>query len=218
MAASMSNAELRPETIAAHSLKSIDEATGAVVPPIYMSTTYARDETYTPKLKENYIRNGNPTLWHAENALAALERGEEALLFTSGMAAITTLFETVPQGGHVVAPAVMYYGTRDWLQRLASLGRISLTLFDAVKPGGLDAALSRQDRHRVDRDAAQSDVGCDRYRGGGASGAQGGRHSRRRCDGHGGGDDTAACNSVPTSCSIRPRNISTATRMSWRGY
>jgi cystathionine gamma-synthase len=57
------------------------------------------------------------------------------------MAAIATLLETVPQGAHVVAPDVMYYGTRDWLKRLEGLGRISLTLFDPVKDGALKAAL-----------------------------------------------------------------------------
>src|SRR4051812_22198412 len=102
-AASMSNRGLRPETIAAHALKAVDPETGAIVPPIYLSTAYARDETYTPKLKENYQRNGGPTLWQAENALAALEQGAEALLFASGMAAVTTLFETAPRGAHVAA-------------------------------------------------------------------------------------------------------------------
>jgi cystathionine gamma-synthase len=63
MAVSMSNAGLRPETVAAHALKAIDEATGAVVPPIHLSTTFARDAAYRPKLQENYQRNGNPTLW-----------------------------------------------------------------------------------------------------------------------------------------------------------
>ena len=130
----MSNSTLRPETIAAHALRAVDEATGAVVPPIYTSTTYARDENYAPKLKENYVRNGNPTLWQAEEAIAALEQGAAALLFASGMAAITTLTETIPQGAHVVAPDVMYYGTRDWLKRLEGLGRISLTLFDPRNP------------------------------------------------------------------------------------
>src|SRR3954470_6856063 len=110
----MSNSALRPETIAAHALKRLDEATGAVAPPLYLSSTYARDESYQPKLAENYIRNGSPTLWHAEAALAALEQGEAALLFGSGMAAIATLLDTVPPGAHVVAPDVMYYGTRDW--------------------------------------------------------------------------------------------------------
>lgn len=139
----MSNSTLRPETIAAHALKAIDETTGAVTPPLYMSSTYARDATYTPKLKENYIRGGNPTLWHAEEAVAALEQGSEALLFASGMAAITTLLETVPQGAHVAAPDVMYYGTRDWLKRLEAKGRITLTLFDAANPEALAGAVRK---------------------------------------------------------------------------
>jgi cystathionine gamma-synthase len=137
----MSNQDLRPETIAAHALRAVDEATGAVVPPIYTAATYARDEKYQPKLKENYVRNGNPTLWQAEAAIAALEGGPSALLFASGMAAITTLLETVPRAAHVAAPDVMYYGTRDWLKRLEGLGRISLTLFDPMAPGALEAAL-----------------------------------------------------------------------------
>jgi cystathionine gamma-synthase len=143
MAASMSNFGLRRETIAAHSLKSIDDATGAIVPPIYMSSTYARDDSYTPKLRENYIRNGSPTLWHAENAIAALEEGEAALLFSSGMAAVTTLLETVPLGAHVVAPDVMYYGTRDWLRHLETLKRISLTLFDPTDRNGVAASVRK---------------------------------------------------------------------------
>jgi cystathionine gamma-synthase len=143
MAVSMSNQNLRPETIAAHTLKAVDEATGSVTPPLYMSSTYARDESYTPKLKENYIRGGSPTLWHAEEAVAALEQGAGALLFASGMAAITTLLETVPQGAHVAAPDVMYYGTRDWLKRLEAKGRISLTLFDATDPAALAKALRK---------------------------------------------------------------------------
>jgi len=139
----MSNEALRPETIAAHALRAVDEATGAVVPPIYLSSTYARDENYQPKLKENYVRNGNPTLWQTEEAIAALERGTSALLFASGMAAITILLETVPQGAHVVAPDVMYYGTRDWMKRLEGLGRITLTLFDPKQSGALEAALQK---------------------------------------------------------------------------
>src|SRR4051812_20488888 len=137
----MSNALPRRETIAAHTLQALDEATGAIVPPLHLSSTYARDRDYRPKLKENYIRNGSPTLWHAEKAIAALEGGPEAFLFSAGMAAVTTVFETVRAGGHVVAPAVMYYGTRDWLRRLERLGRITLTLFDPVEPEGVRSAV-----------------------------------------------------------------------------
>ncbi len=139
----MSNRGPRPETIAAHALTAVDKATGAVVPPIYLSTTYARDENYQPLLRENYIRNGNPTLWQAEDTINALEGGAGALLFASGMAAITTLMETIPAGAHVVAPDVMYYGTRDWLKRLESLDRISLTLFDPRDPHALSRAMRK---------------------------------------------------------------------------
>jgi cystathionine gamma-synthase len=139
----MSNKPLRPETIAAHALRAVDPATGAVVPPLHLSTTFARDENYVPLLKENYQRNGNPTLWLAEEAIAALEKGPECLLFPSGMQAISTLFETIPLGAHVAAVNTMYYGTRDWLKHLESKGRISLTLFDPNEQGALENALQK---------------------------------------------------------------------------
>jgi cystathionine gamma-synthase len=137
----MSNDKLRPETIAAHALRAVDPATGAVVPPIYLSTTYARDENYAPLLKENYVRNGSPTLWQAEDTIAALERGSAALLFSSGMAGITTLMETIPQGAHVVALDVMYYNTKEWLKRLEAKGRITLTLIDPREAGALEKSI-----------------------------------------------------------------------------
>lgn len=137
----MSNRMLRPETIAAHALHATDATTGAVVPPLHMATTFARDENYTPLLKENYQRNGNPNLWQAEDALAALEKGRECLLFPSGMQAIATLFETIPVGSHVVSLDTMYYGTRDWLKSLEAKGRITLTLISANDPQGLANAL-----------------------------------------------------------------------------
>jgi cystathionine gamma-synthase len=144
MAASMSEARLRPETIAAHALRSIDAETGAVVPPLHTSTTYARDADYALRGASSYLRYGNPTVAHAEAAIAALEGGHAARVFGSGMAAIVTLFETVPNGGHVVAPAVMYHGTRDWLKRLEAKGRIQLTFFDPADPGALAAAMTPQ--------------------------------------------------------------------------
>jgi cystathionine gamma-synthase len=138
-----SNHGRRPETIAAQLLHSTDPATGAVVPPIHLSTTFARDEKYETVIPTDYIRGGNPTLWQAEETLAALEKGAACLLYPSGMAAIFQLVETVPHGGHVVAPNNMYYGARVWLQKLAEKGRIKLTLAgldiaSAIIPGQTD--------------------------------------------------------------------------------
>lgn len=132
---------LRPETIAAHSLEAVDAETGAVVPPLHVSTTFARDADYALRGTSSYSRYGNPTVEHAERAIAALEDSSQARLFSSGMAAIVALFETVPHGRHVAAPAVMYHGTRDWLRRLAAKGRIALTLFDPADPAAIAGAL-----------------------------------------------------------------------------
>ena len=130
----MSNHQRRPETIAAQLLHSTDAATGAVVPPIHLSTTFVRDANYETLIPTDYQRGGNPTLWLAEETLAALEKGEACLLYPSGMAAIFQLVETLPMGGHVVAPNNMYYAARLWLQKLEAKGRITLTL------AGLDIA------------------------------------------------------------------------------
>lgn len=138
-----SNYGRRPETIAAQLLHSTDPTTGAVVPPIHLSTTFVRDGNYETLIPTDYQRGGNPTVWEAEETLAALEKGEACLLYPSGMAAIFQLVETVPYGGHVVAPNNMYYAARLWLQRLELKGRISLTLAGsdiarAIKPGKTD--------------------------------------------------------------------------------
>ena len=124
----MSNKNYRPETIAAHALTSTDPATGAVVPPIHLATTFARDENYDTLIPSDYQRNGSPTLFQAEAVIAALEQGKGCLLYPSGMAAIFALIETVPVGGHVVAPTAMYYGARVRLVQMAEAGRIALTL------------------------------------------------------------------------------------------
>lgn len=136
-----SNSNLRPETIAAQSMRAIDPATGAMSPPLYLATTYARDEHYQPKLVENYQRNGSPNLWQVEETIAALEKGAGALAFSSGMAAVVTLLDTMPHGAHVVSLSTMYYGVRAWLQKLQAQGRITLTL---VEPDGVAAAMTAQ--------------------------------------------------------------------------
>ncbi len=142
MAVNMSNSEVRPETIAAHALGRIDATTGAAVPPIHLSTTFARDENYETLIKDDYQRGGSPTVYQAEALLAKLEQGEACLTYPSGMAAIFQLVETVPYGGHVVAPLVMYYGARLRLQQLEAQGRIVLTLVPTCSTEDFAAAIT----------------------------------------------------------------------------
>jgi cystathionine gamma-synthase len=137
----MSNREPRPETIAAQALHAVDRVTGAVVPPINLATTFARDETYGLREGNIYQRDGHPLLSQAEAALASLEQGHAALLFASGMAACSAFFETIPQGARVIAQDVMYHGVRAALQRLHEMGRIRLTLCRASDPAKLAEAV-----------------------------------------------------------------------------
>jgi len=111
---------MRPETLAAQALHTIDEATGAVVPPIHLATTYARDASYALR-GPSYTRDENPTPVAAERVLAALEGGAAALTFASGMAAATAVVRAVCRpGDHVISPRVAYYALRSWLARFCA--------------------------------------------------------------------------------------------------
>jgi len=136
----MTDAPRSLETLLAQGGHFIDPGTGAIVPPIHPSTTYARDERYE-LIGYGYSRSGNPTGAHVEAVLAELEGAEEALVFASGLAGIATFFDTVRTGERVVAPRVMYHGAADWLRRLAERRGVKVAFFDAAAPGGLETTV-----------------------------------------------------------------------------
>jgi cystathionine gamma-synthase len=115
-----------------------------VSPSIHPSTTYERDPAESGPAVRIYTRDQNPTYETCEALLARLERGEQALLFASGMAAATTVLEALDPGAHVIAPERMYWALRVWLEGLAEHGRIALDLLpngdlerlrSALRPG-----------------------------------------------------------------------------------
>ncbi len=120
----------------------IDDATGAVTPPIQPSTTYARDDSYELIGDYKYSRYQNPTYDQVEQIAAKLDHGADAMVFASGMAAITAVFETVESGSHIVAPTIMYHGAQDWLRRISAKRGIGLTLFDATDVDALQQAMA----------------------------------------------------------------------------
>ena len=132
---------ISPRTIAAQAGHFIDPETGGVSPPIHPSTTYARDADYELIGASSYSRTANPTYAQLESVAATLEGGAAALVFASGMAAITAFFETVPSGTHVCAPHIMYHGTQDWLRRISETRKIEVTFFDAGDPNALADAV-----------------------------------------------------------------------------
>jgi cystathionine gamma-synthase len=100
------------DTLAIHAGQDPDPQTGAVVPPIYQTSTYAQDAVGEPRLGYEYSRTDNPTRTALQECLAALEGGRRGLAFASGMAAEDALLRTVCQpGDHVVIPNDAYGGT-----------------------------------------------------------------------------------------------------------
>jgi cystathionine gamma-synthase len=130
-----------PETIAAQALGWIDETTRAVIPPIHVSTTYLRDEDNQYRSGRVYARADNPAFDQAEATLARLERGAGALLFASGMAAATAVFQALSPGDHVIAPKVMYWSLRNWLMNFATHWGLQVSFIDAASLDELRAAL-----------------------------------------------------------------------------
>ena len=108
----MRSTAMKFETRAVHAGHRIDPATGSVAPPIYLSTTFARDPEGVPIGGHTYIRESNPNQEQLEEALFPLEGGEAALVFASGMAAGIALLQALPPGSHVLFPDDVYYGFR----------------------------------------------------------------------------------------------------------
>lgn len=128
----------------------IDPATGGVVPPVQPSTTFARDESYALICAaHSYARDENPVYGCAEAMLQALEGGEDALLFASGMAAASAVFQALEPGARVVAPTVMYWGLRHWLIDFAETWGLALDFYDPDVAGDLERVVQAAERTRI---------------------------------------------------------------------
>lgn len=132
----------RIETLAVHAGHSADSATGAVNPPIYLSTTFARDADGNLPHGFLYARSDNPTRRELERALAALEGGETALAFASGMAATAAVFQSMLPGEHVIAPQDAYYGTARLLHEVMAGWGLASTLVDMTDLHAVAAAVT----------------------------------------------------------------------------
>lgn len=102
----------QPGTLAVHAGHEPDAATGAVAPPIHLATTFRHGPAGERLAGYEYQREGNPTNDRLREALKALEGGEEAMTFASGMAAMSTLLESLPAGARVLFPDDCYTGLR----------------------------------------------------------------------------------------------------------
>lgn len=128
--------DLAGPTRAAQALGWVDSAMHGISPPIHPSTAYERDASGAHPGGHSYSRDQNPTFDQAEALLASLEGGASARLFSSGMAAATTVFDAIERGSHVLAFCDMYFTLRSWLADRATLGLLEV---DFVPSGDLAA-------------------------------------------------------------------------------
>ncbi|KIZ19624.1 trans-sulfuration enzyme family protein [Streptomyces natalensis] len=130
--------EYRAETRAAQGDGWRCPTTGAVPPPVSMGATFARDDQYRSPAGLAYLRDqGTPGYEQLEGVVAGLEGGSDALVFASGMAAATAVFQVLPAGARVVVPQTMYFGLTKWLlefgpQRGLEVVRVPMNDLDAV--------------------------------------------------------------------------------------
>jgi cystathionine gamma-synthase len=139
------------ETKAVHVGSAPDPATGAVIPPIYQTSTFAQEGPGRHRGYE-YARTGNPTRTNLEDCLAALEGlgpGDHggALCFGSGMAATSTVLQTLAPGDHLVLSADVYGGTYRVIARVFAQWGLDFTAVDMTNLDAVKQAL--RDRTRM---------------------------------------------------------------------
>ena len=138
----MSEDRRGPGTIAAANGVGGRDPFGAIVPPVYLSTSYAF-AGFDQTRGYDYIRAGNPSRDLLAETLAELEEGAGAVLVASGMAALDLVLAQVPPGGLIVAPHDCYGGTQRLLSARSDRGAFRLALVDQADGAALAAALAQ---------------------------------------------------------------------------
>ncbi|MBK1616401.1 cystathionine beta-lyase [Rubrivivax gelatinosus] len=138
--------ELAFATRTIHGGQSPDPSTGAIMQPIYATSTYVQSSPGVHKGLD-YGRSHNPTRWAWERAVADLEGGEQACAFASGLAAIATVLELLPAGSHVISGDDVYGGSFRLFDKVRrhSAG-LSFSYVDLRDPEALRAAITPQTR------------------------------------------------------------------------
>jgi cystathionine gamma-synthase len=137
----MTTADWRPQSQAAQALGWIDSKTGAISPPIHMSSTFLRDPDNQYRTGHSYIRDDNPAFAQVEALLTKLEGAAASLVFASGMAAVTSVFLAHRPGDHVLVPEHVYYGVRKWLNGFAKPWGLAVDFVDMSNLGAVKKAV-----------------------------------------------------------------------------
>ncbi len=124
-----------------HAGQTPDPSTGAIMPPIYATSTFVQQSPGVHKGLD-YGRSHNPTRWALERCVADLESGAQAFAFASGLAAIATVLELADSGAHIIAGDDMYGGSYRLFERVRKRSAgLRFSYVDLTKPENLLAAL-----------------------------------------------------------------------------
>lgn len=132
---------MRIETRAVHAGRRVDPATGAVTPPIYLTSTFERAASGRYPLGYSYSREGNPTRHSLEVCIADLEGGKEALSFASGLAAASAVLQGLEPGDHILAADDIYWGMRTTIHQVFAKAQLETTYVDFTKLDAVRAAM-----------------------------------------------------------------------------
>jgi cystathionine gamma-lyase len=135
----------RRETLAIHAGQRPDPTTGAIMTPVYLTSTYVQDGPGAHKGFE-YSRTRNPTRDALEGCLAALEGGRHGLAFASGLAATDAILHLLEAGDHVVASDDVYGGTFRIFDKVFRRHGVGLAQVDASDPAAVERAMGPRTR------------------------------------------------------------------------
>jgi cystathionine beta-lyase/cystathionine gamma-synthase len=141
--------KLRPQarfsTICLHAGQEPDPSTGAIVPPIYQTSTFVQDELGVHKGYE-YARTQNPTRFALERNVAAIENGRAAFAFASGMAAIGAIGTMLKAGDHVVVSKDTYGGTFRFFDKILTRAGVTFSWVDTSRLDEAEQAITSATR------------------------------------------------------------------------
>ena len=129
------------ETLTARALGWVDEATDAMAMPLRPSTSFLRDPDDLARAQRTFTRDDNPTFSQPEALINSLEGGVGCLLYASGMAAITAVFQRLQPGDHVVLPRLLYSGLREWINSHGVRWGLEVSYLEDYSPACLRSAL-----------------------------------------------------------------------------
>lgn len=132
---------MKIETRAVHAGRHIDRSTGAVSPPIHLSTTFERDADGGYPRGFSYSRENNPNRLMLQQCLADLEGGQEALVFASGLAVSTAIVQGLEPGDHILAPDDVYWALREVIGGVFGKWGLETTYVDMTRLDEVRAAL-----------------------------------------------------------------------------